>query len=96
MIEDRLYLERTKKEMAVTEADLNKLVDVMRRRASFSESRGSLTRYINFFMTLKEFNGHKIIPLRVYKGKFKYPNIILSYTVTACITADTILNTFGI
>ena len=96
MIEDRLYLERTKKEMAVTEADLNKLVDVMRRRASFSESRGSLTRYINFFMTLKEFNGHKIIPLRVYKGKLKYPNIILSYTVTGCITADTILNTFDI
>ena len=39
-------------------------------------------------MTLEEFNRHKIIPLREYKGKLKYPNIILSYTVTGCITLD--------
>ena len=39
-------------------------------------------------MTLEEFSRHKIIPLREYKGKLKYPNIILSYTVTGCITAD--------
>ena len=39
-------------------------------------------------MTLEEFNRHKIIPLREYKGKLKYPNIILSYTVTGCITSD--------
>ena len=39
-------------------------------------------------MTLEEFNKHKIISLREYKGKLKCPNIILSYTVTGCITSD--------
>ena len=39
-------------------------------------------------MTLEELNSHKIVPLRVYKGKRKYPNIILSYTGTGCITTD--------
>ena len=44
----------------VCEADLNKLVGVIRPRASFSESSLSLTRYINFLMTLEEFNRHEM------------------------------------
>ena len=82
------YKERNNNNWEVCEADLNKLVGVIRLRASFSESSLSLTRYINFLMTLEEFNRHKMIPLREHKGKRKYPNIILSYTVTGCITAD--------
>ena len=82
------YKERNDNDWEVCEADLNKLVGVIRRRDSFSESSGSLTRYINFLLTLEEFNKHKIISLREYKGKLKCPNIILSYTVTGCITSD--------
>ena len=72
IIEDRLYLviykERNGNNWEVCEADLSKLV---RGRASFSESSGSLTRYINLLMTLEEFKSHKVIPLRECKGKFK-------------------------
>ena len=39
-------------------------------------------------MTLEQFNGHIIIPLREYKSQLKYPNIILSYAVTRFIVAD--------
>ena len=78
------YKERNGNNWEVCEADLNKLVGVIRPRASFSES----SLYINFLMTLEEFNRHKMIPLRKHKGKRKYPNIILSYPVTGCITAD--------
>ena len=82
------YKERNGNNWEVCEADLNKFVGVIRPRAIFSESSLSLTRYINFLMILEEFNRHKMILLREHKGKCKYPNIILSYTVTGCITAD--------
>ena len=39
-------------------------------------------------MTLDELNRQKAVLLREYRGKFKYLNIILSYTATGCITSD--------
>ena len=39
-------------------------------------------------MALEEFNRHKKNPWREHKGRLKYPNIILSYTLTGRITAN--------
>ena len=39
-------------------------------------------------MTLDELNRQKAVLLREYRGKFKYLNIILSYTATGCTTSD--------
>ena len=50
------YNERNRKSWETVRADISKIYVVIRRRASYVGENGSLTRYVTFIMTIKEYN----------------------------------------
>ena len=50
------YNERNRKRWETVRVDISKIYVVIRRRASYVGENGSLTWYVTFIMTIKEYN----------------------------------------
>ena len=82
------YKERHGKIWCEVEAMPEKLYAVFRRRASFSDHCGSLTRYVTFIMALDEYNHHKNNLTEKKPYLLHHPYIIVNYTLHGSLETE--------
>ena len=75
------YNERNRKSWETAKADIGKIYVVTCRRASYIGENGSLTRYVTFIMTIKEYNESRDCIKDWQTFVLNYPTIIANYSV---------------
>ena len=79
------YNERNRKGWETVRADISKIYVAIRRRASCVGENGSLTQYITFIMTIKEYNESRDC-IKDWQTFLNFPTIIVNYSVIGDIS----------
>ena len=80
------YNDRNRKSWETVRADISKIYVVIRRRALYVGENGSLTRYVIFIMTIKEYNESRDCIKHWQTFVLNYPTIMVSYSVIGDIS----------
>ena len=80
------YNERNRKSWEIVRDNISKIYVVTRRRASYVDENGSLTRYITFIMTIKEYNEPRDCIKDWQTFVLNYPTTIVNYSVIGDIS----------
>ena len=80
------YNERNRKSWEIVRDSISKIYVVIRRRNSYVDENGSLTRYVTFIMTIKECNGPRDCIKDWQTFVLNYPTTIVNYSVIGDIS----------
>ena len=80
------YNERNRKSWEIVRDSISKIYVVIRRRNSYVDENGSLTRYVTFIMTIKEYNGPRDCIKDWQTFVLNYPTTIVNYSVIGDIS----------
>ena len=80
------YNEINRKSWETVRTDISKIYVAIRRRASYVGENGSLTRYVTFIMTIKEYNEPRGCIKDWKTFVLNYPAIVVNYSVIVDIS----------